>query len=92
MIVTMIGVREMGVNMRDRVTAMSVAMPCSDQHRFFTCVLMVFVVDVSKFWFVRHLVSNGLVKHRRLISASCNVIFLQDFLARFGPQFRYKIL
>ena len=34
------------MNVRDRVMAMPMAMPCSCERRFFICVRMVFVVDV----------------------------------------------
>ena len=46
MIVPRMRVWEMGMNVRDRVVAMLIAVPCPRQHLFVMCVLMVFVVDM----------------------------------------------
>ena len=46
MIVTVMRVREMGMNVRDCFVAVLMAVPCPWQHRFLMCMLMVFVVDV----------------------------------------------
>jgi len=46
MIVTVMRVREMGMNMCDRFVAVLMAVACPWQHRSLMCMLMVFVVDV----------------------------------------------